>query len=225
MKRVTLVLLLALFTSQCFCQVGLSGAYKTFDPAGWNEGFYSELNQNPYPMAGWQVGLDYWFRLKKRRIEFSPELSFSKFQSGFDVNELSHTVVGFHFNTDIYVFDLASDCNCPTFSKDGNFFSKGFFVEIAPGAIMSSNKFSQGDPRFETNIGEEFAFGGYAGVGLDLGFSDLFTITPIFRYHYYPDLNWDFELSSASYNSDLKQVFLGLRVRLHFKEFANARYR
>ncbi len=225
MKRVTLVLLLAFFASQCFCQIGLSGGYKTFNPAGWNEGFFTELNENPYPMGGWQVGLDYWFRLKKRRIEFSPELSFSKYQTNFEENKLSHKVIGFHFNTDIYVFDLASDCNCPTFSKDGNFFSKGFFVEIAPGAIMSSNKFSQGDPRFESNRGEELAFGGYAGVGLDLGFSDLFTITPIFRFHYYPNINWDFELTPAGLDSDLNQVFLGLRMRLHFKEFANARYR
>ena len=226
MKKATFVFLLVFLASQCFCQLGLVGGYKTFNPDGWNDFFEQELNEAPYPMAGWQLGVDYWFRLKKRRIEFAPELSYSRFQRNFDLYKLEHSEVSVHFNTDIYVFDLASDCNCPTFSKDGNFFSKGFFIELAPGAIMASNKLSKDDPLFDSGLvdGNEFAFGGYLGAGLDLGFSDLFTITPLFRIHYYPDLNWDFDLSPANLDSDLKQLFLGLKLRLHFKEFAKARY-
>ena len=224
MKKITIALALVFFASQCFCQLGLVGGYKSFVPDGWNDEFKELLNNEPYPMAGWEVGLDYWFRLKKRRIEFAPALSYSRFQKNFELGNLDHSAIGFHLNTDFYVLDLAGDCNCPTFSKDGSFFSKGFFIELSPGVSVVSNQVQYTGPISEGQDGTEVAFGGAVGVGLDLGFSDLFTITPMLRLHYYPDFDWDHDLNPANLDSDLKQLFLGLRFRLHFKEFGNASF-
>ncbi|MCF8246834.1 MAG: hypothetical protein K9J37_00920 [Saprospiraceae bacterium] len=227
MKKILLSICLAFFASSCFCQLGIVGGYKTFNPNGWNK-LGDELQAvAPYPFAGWQVGADYWFRLKKRRIEFSPEISFSRFKADFESGKLDHTVFGFHFNTAVYVFDLASDCNCPTFSKDGNFFSKGFFIEVSPGVILARNKLealNSADSLIKLSE-SEIVFGGSLGAGVDFGFSDLFTITPLFRFHYYPNLAWKEGFKDPGLQADLTQVFLGIRCRLHFKEFAKARFR
>ncbi len=225
LNRLVCISFLLLLASQCLAQIGLVAGYKTFNPAAWNTQFEATLNETPYAMPGWQVGLDYWFRLKKRRIEFAPEVSVARFQGAFDQGTLEHLQAGLHFNTDIYVLDLAGDCNCPTFSKDGNFFSKGFFVELGPGVVFVRNKIQDSNPISGMMNGDEFAAGGSIGAGLDLGFSDLFTLTPIARFHYYPGLDWNYSLTSAGLHADLKQLFLGLRLRLHFKEFAKARYR
>lgn len=227
MKRSLLLFFLLAFASlNCSAQLGFFGGFSNFNPSGWNEQFQDDFNEAPYPLAGYQIGLDYWFRLKKRRIEFSPAISWSRFHNEFASGKLEHEALGLHFHTAVYVLDLASDCNCPTFSKDGNFFSKGVFLEIAPGAILVKNKTSflpgSGSASRE---GSELAFGGSIGVGLDLGISDLITVTPIARFHYYPNYNWNYSLHIANAEADLRQLFLGVRLRLHFKEFANARYR
>ncbi len=227
MKKISVVICLVFIASQCFCQLGLSGGYKTFYPDGWNIMGADLQAGAPYPLAGWQVGADYWFRLKKRRIEFAPEISFSRFKNEFERGKLEHSVFGFHFNTAVYVFDLSSDCNCPTFSKDGNFFSKGFFIEVSPGAILARNKLealNSSDSLIKFSE-SEIVFGGSLGAGIDFGFSDLFTVTPLFRFHFYPNLVWNEGFKDPGLKSDLTQVFLGIRCRLHFKEFAKARFR
>ncbi|MBI5913880.1 MAG: hypothetical protein HY842_00755 [Bacteroidetes bacterium] len=215
MKKTAVFLLFFALASQCFSQVGIVGGYKTFHADGWNDLFAAGLNDTPYPMPGWQIGVDYWFRLKKRRIEFAPEASVAFFKKTFQEGKVEHRQAGLHFNTDVYIFDLAGDCNCPTFSKDGNVFGKGFFLEVSPGVVFLSNKNTTYD---DPGTAEEFAFGGSVGAGLDLGFSNVFTITPIARYHYYPNLTWYEALTTESLTTDLTQLFLGLRFRVHFKE-------
>ncbi len=227
MKKIFAIAAFVFAASQCFSQLGIVGGYKTFNPDGWNKLENDLQVVKPYPFSGWQAGIEYWFRLKKRRIEFAPELSFSHFQNEFESARLDHSMIGFHFNTDVYVFDLASDCNCPTFSKDGNFFSKGFFLEVSPGVIFARNKLEElNNIDRKINLSEDkLAFGGSVGAGLDFGFSDLFTITPLVRLHYYPNFDWEDGFKDNGLQSDLKQLFLGIRFRLHFKEFAKARFR
>lgn len=225
MKKILLLFFLNALAAPIFSQVGILGGWKNFNAEKWNSMSQQELVVDAYPMPGWQIGLDYWFRLKKRRIEFSPEISFANFHSEFENGSIQHRQGSFQFNTDIYLFDLASDCHCPTFSKSGNFFSKGFFVEISPSVSYLSNQLANETPVKITNHGNSFNFGGSVGTGLDLAFSDLFTITPLFRYYFYPNTGWDNKVKLANSEVTLKQVFLGLRLRFHFKEFANARYR
>ena len=189
---------------------------------GWNEEFQATYQQTPYPVSGPQIGLTYWFRLKKRRIEFAPELSAAKFKSNFEEVEFQHQQFSFFFNTDFYIFDLKSDCNCPTWSKDGNLFSKGFFIELSPGVTAFRNKISS--ELGQNKEGTEFTIGGGIGAGLDLGITDLFTITPIFRYYYFPEVDWYFGLKKANEKNPVSQVFIGLRLRANLKEFKSRRF-
>ncbi len=219
-KLLTFILCFQFLNS--FGQIGVIGGFKTLNAAGWNEEFQNQFQQTPYPVSGAQIGLTYWFRLKNRRIEFAPELSAVKFKSVFEEVQFQHNQFSFFFNTDFYIFDLKSDCNCPTWSKEGNMFSKGFFIELAPGISAFHNKYTSS--MGENKDGDEFTFGGALGVGLDLGVTDLFTITPVFRYFFYPKVHWNYALTKANDENSVSQVFIGLRLRAKLKEFNSRRF-
>lgn len=90
--------------------------------------------------------------------------------------------IDFDFNTAIYPFDFAGDCHCPTFSKDGELIKKGFFFELQPGLGYQVLKRLRTDPDDPAKLPIRsknivFKLGGAAG--LDMGFSEHFTVTPM----------------------------------------------
>ncbi|MEZ4912036.1 MAG: hypothetical protein R2774_14385 [Saprospiraceae bacterium] len=130
----------------------------------------------------YEVGLDYWFRLKKRRVEFLPEfsVSLSKSETNLDPSFNSKMVVyGFGFHTQIYALDMEGDCNCPTFSKQGPSINKGLFFHFTPKVALLSEKTSI---LSEDQTQQKWILGAGVGLGLDVGVSDLLTITPILTY-------------------------------------------
>ena len=142
--------------------------------------------------SGFELGVDYWFRLEKRRIEFMPELYFanSKTDINTDVFEsMSLNRIGFNFNVHLYPLDFEEDCNCPTFSKQGPGIQKGFFFHLSPGFgyEIYSMKTSVGD----VNDGNVFTPKIGGGVGLDIGVNDFLTISPIYTYNYYFGNDWE----------------------------------
>ncbi len=118
-----------------------------------------------------EVAVHYWFRLPKKRIEFQPTVYFAKqlHDRLFDANEF-----GIQFKTNVYVFDLGADCNCPTFGKQGPQLQKGLFIQLSPG--VASHQFSGQDRSTLFTVG--------GGVGLDFGVSNLLTLTPIASVRY-----------------------------------------
>jgi hypothetical protein len=137
----------------------------------------------------------YWFRLKNRRVEFLPELGYlASLNNSSDFITTSLQKVQISFNTDFYVFDLEGDCNCPTFSKQGGYFQKGFFLEVSPGMdlqfIDMQNLFFEFD-----DIALTFRIG--LGLGFDFGISDMVTITPTLGINWSGGPRW-YELVDAS---------------------------
>ena len=118
-------------------QYGISLAYKPINADNWEQ-IISKHQLNAADAEalgnGIQFGIDYWARLKNYRVEFLPELNFSRF-TRFWANEdgviteekINSNFLGLHLNTNFYVFDFKGDCDCPTFSKQGNDLQKGFF--------------------------------------------------------------------------------------------------
>jgi hypothetical protein len=147
---------------------------------------------------GYEAGLDYWFRLKKRRIEFMPEISYSNSSTSFNnptIDKFNIDIFSFNFNTQIYALDMEGDCDCPTFSKQGPSLNKGLFFHFTPGlgyfrasgtpqAILSSVPLPNG-------LTSGFVFRAGTGIGLDIGVSDLFTLTPIISYYFHSGMNWE----------------------------------
>ena len=156
-----------LLTTFASAQVGVTGFYN-FNSAravgDVNPDFDNEL---PYE-NGPELAVNYWFRLPKNRIEFQPTLYYS--QPG---EESGYREAGFQFKTNIYVFDLGTDCDCPTFGKQGPQLEKGFFLQLSPGVARHWIK----SPVIDGINATALSLG--AGVGVDFGISNLLTLTPI----------------------------------------------
>lgn len=133
-----------------------------------------------------EVGIDYWLQpWEERRIEFTPALMYGLGSYGIDRSGFDYSAASMVLNTRIYPMDFEGDCNCPTFSKDGSFVSKGFFFEVSPGVIynnwrLQTDSFDPLDPADEriNNVSWRASI----GAGIDIGVSDLLTLSPTVTY-------------------------------------------
>ena len=153
--------------------------------------FISNVSEQTFSNLGPEIALHYWLRLKDHRIEFFPELIYSSYrQNEFRfVRDFTfdHQRFSLGIPVRVYPFDLSSDCDCPTFSKQNDWFEKGFFVMLEPMLHYerSSNiGYREEDwPGIPDVVGVwDPAFGLGIGAGLDIGVSDLVTITPSVQY-------------------------------------------
>jgi len=136
-----------------------------------------------YINSGQSVGLDYWFRLRNKRLEFTPEISFTLYNNTTDSLGLTlrkYQSFQVRFNVNLYPFSFNDDCDCPTFSKDNDLIKKGFFISFHP-AVSKGNYYGEGIEDIVPNEKINYHLG--LGAGLDIGVSDLFTLTPFFRHH------------------------------------------
>ena len=160
MLRFLPILVLSSLPLFSFSQFGINARYLTSNTAGI------------VSQTGFQVGVEYHFRLKSNRVEFHPLLGYRR---SFDDGYGSHlTSIDFDFNTAIYPFDFEGDCNCPTFSKQGTLFKKGFFFEFQPGLGYQTIYITPLENEHSSNL--VFKLGG--AVGLDIGLSDQYTLSP-----------------------------------------------
>jgi len=236
MKNSILTSLFALlFMSSSFSQIGFSVGYKHLDATNWENliaNYNVSVEDGLSPLKeGTDFAFDYWFRLKKRRVEFHPELSYSRFIRNSKDIDLKTGMINFSFHTNIYPFDFGEDCNCPTFSKDGSFMEKGLFLQISPVVSYMSNSFTD---EAGTEKNNDIAYGLGLGVGIDFGLSDFITITPILRYSYLLDAEWkdldkhlnrDFEGAADKNVSDITTLYIGFRLGFRFDERNKYGYR
>ncbi len=174
------------------------------------------------PVIGY--GIDYWFRLRKIRMEFIPELNHTR----YDISLLSEarlrvTQYSFYFNLLLYPFDWSNDCDCPTFSKEGGFLSKGFYVFLSPGVFLAKESALNESLLAESGV----HFSGAAGIGLDFGLFNRITLSPELGLRYYPsypganlltslDLKRGYALEAGT--PAIWQAFAGLRLRFRFDQ-------
>jgi len=131
----------------------------------------------------------YWFRLKNRRMEFLPEIGYVRTINNSNEVYVAHLQkILVSFNTNIYLFDFEGDCNCPTFSKQGGYYQKGFFVEITPGMDIQFFKMDPIDGVDFSDTALTFRIG--LGVGFDFGVSDMVTITPTVGMNWSSSPSW-----------------------------------
>ena len=205
MNRLTFCIFLLFAASNAFAQIGISYGFLNQSFEEWESyastnNFQITENQNLF-QEGHNWGLEYWFRLKNKRIEFTPELFFNYQRSqfiGFPVDLTSSTVnqldwssraYGINFKTQIYWLDLEGDCDCPTFSKSEPFFKRGFYTILAIGAYQFQNQSSFITPT-NTSVQKHNQFNGKlgAGLGLDLGLSNLITLSPFVIHEWHQPL-------------------------------------
>lgn len=195
LKTTILLLVFFVISSSLYSQFGVRTKYNINTFSGFDEYIDENTTGNNEKIfsANIGVGVDYWFRLKKYRIEFLPELHMglktsNTYENGANTTDFAS--LGFNFNTQVYLFDLEGDCDCPTFSKQGPSLSKGFFLNLSPGILYYTTNIS--DPLIDVDFANsEITFKIGVGVGYDIGISNLFTITPMFNYNLAPGVQFD----------------------------------
>jgi len=220
-----------------FGQIGVSGSFTWFKADPWEE--FVDENIGDYIddyffQNGFQAGVDYRFRLKNVRVEFLPELRYAQFEASpksiYDEGTMKWQGGSFHWNTNIYPFDLTGDCDCPTFSKDDPIFEKGFFVQVSPGIHYLRESYYSEKKLILLDDQEDIAYSIGLGAGLDLGISKWLTISPYGRLTYLVDGEWPgfgsllFFPDTGSPAPDIAQPYelwipeAGLRIGIHFKQ-------
>jgi len=188
----------------CFslsAQIGVSGAFSNISTPGWEEILQNE-NIDQFN-NGYTLSLDYWFRLKDYRVEFLPELSYSgydnlverdgetSFSPSLDANL---NILAFSFNTQIYLFDIEGDCDCPTWGKEGGFFNKGFYFMAGPGIslVQHTDEINFADGSEEPSIIDESTIRLMlsAGAGFDIGITKAITLTLFGKFKWHSANQW-----------------------------------
>ena len=220
MKNIILSFSLLFISLSAISQVGISGAFNNFIADEWTELLNDITDQNFENASGYQIGLDYWLRLKQRRIEFFPEISYASLNTNSGNSKVDIHLLGFHLNTNIYPFDFEGDCDCPTWSKSGGLFEKGFFLQLSPGFNRGNITVSDENIQGNEETFNYFHLG--IGAGLDIGISDLITISPVVKYYYstsveYTPVTYSLILYDPA-KSNIKQFYAGIRLGLRFNE-------
>lgn len=222
MKKLTFLITFLMSVSIANAQFSIQAGYLDMGPNDWEE-----LTVEDFHRSGYTVGLEYWFRLKNYRVEFFPGIWYNQRQDQTvfvnDIPDLGDFEYGANYwslqlATTFYPLDFEGDCNCPTFSKQGNLIKKGFFLQLVPEVGIFNktiNSTTIAGPVETKEASSYFAIG--AGAGLDIGITDLITISPIVKLTYFPSLEWG---EGSSPNGDLISTsFLARQfsVRLSFR--------
>jgi hypothetical protein len=160
--------------------------------------------------------IEYGFRLKEKRIEFHPGIGYLV-APGAENPEGRLNAFLLDFDVAVYPFDFGGDCNCPTFSKDGEVFKKGFFLAVTPGLALQQFKRTANLPGIpEPTTSTDDQLSGTLGVsaGLDLGLSDRLTLTPLVSYTRYFSTTFDTEGVDMTPWTLTDQGYFGFGVRL-----------
>ena len=189
-----IVVLFSLFTPSIYSQFGVSSFYKFSSSTGLMEAGQDITHSSI------DFRLNYWMRLKNIRMEFLPEIIYRQ----HDVEpSRTFTEWAFAVPTQFYILDFISDCNCPTFSKQNEFVKKGWFLSLVP---------EYGILEVDNSSVSSLKIG--LGTGIDIGVSDLITISPNITGLYQI-------LSSEEIELPQTQFFAGIRVlfRPDYKSF------
>jgi hypothetical protein len=203
-------------------QLGIRAQYQIVRFNPWERIETGSALDTKFNGGGYQLGIDYAFRLKNYRIEFYPELSYSR-QLALEIENQNYNLssFGLEVNTHFYFLDFEEDCDCPTWSKSNDWFQKGFFVSIHPGAQVF-----QYPVQAETESRTQWLASAGIGAGIDIGISEYVTLTPLIKWRHFFTPEWNglielYESNSAGISQEwekryFNQIQAGLRLGFYF---------
>lgn len=217
MKKINLfvaIVCFVFFQHVVHAQLGIGVFYNRITP---NTPSYPSLSYNMDDMIG--VEVDWWFRLKKYRLEFLPTIYFQSdiITKGTKQNHVNNYSTGIIWKNVLYPFDFLDDCDCPNFSKGQFDIKKSFFVLFNIGAGYDDMPLFQiEDFKLEKSQGWHWIAG--MGLGFDIGISDFYTISPYIAYQFTQSKNWHFTKDSRKLHikSPLSGLVVGVRQSFRF---------
>lgn len=229
MRLLFTLLILSCLPWAAFAQFGINASYRPHAKLDW---VYANANgENAVNVQSIHLGVDYWIPTGSYRFDLVPEINYGYTDhqwgtagTGVDNYTLTDKIsfLSLFLNTNIYFLDLEGDCDCPTFSKSGGLVQKGLFFQLSPGFSLvqvrtkHSDGSSQKDDRGIPSVG--------AGLGLDIGLTDQWTLTPFAGLRlYFDDLSQAHEyeegtLKLVQESSNLQQLYGGLKLSLRLDQ-------
>ncbi|MEO7176239.1 MAG: autotransporter domain-containing protein [Saprospiraceae bacterium] len=185
-------------------QIGVNLGYTGLTARKWENIMNLKNFEFDSPFGpGLHVGVDYAYKLKDIRIEVVPELNMQFYKETQEIPDefvkldLAMTYAGLDINGHFYLLDLYGECDCPTFSKKGPWLNKGLFIIATLGGGMylkkATNTLTDVDGIDSTAHIDDNSFAMRIGLGLgmDIGVSKTFTVTPMIKFQFSPAVRWD----------------------------------
>ncbi|MFN8281225.1 MAG: hypothetical protein U0V49_13180 [Saprospiraceae bacterium] len=170
-------------------------------------------NESLHSLGG-EIGIQYWWRLKNRRVEFTPGFHIATDigrKNSFQNYNLTNIQAALLVPVQIYPLSFKDDCNCPTFKKQGTFFKKGLHFIVQPGLSVNRRNIAH-DSIATSDVTITVVLG--IGAGLDIGLNRSLTLTPFVLYQIYLNdkiMIDDHTVLETGHNS----IHAGLRLRIH----------
>jgi len=176
---------LLFFVTSGQAQFGINVKYSSNNVNDWSR-ITRQESDGPIFENHLEFALDYWFKPGEYRAEYMIEGTFASHTTTLGSRSYTLDIFGLGVKSNLYIFDFRGDCDCPTFKKEGKLFKKGFFLQWNANAGFwkkNASFFNEGHNNIAFDMG--------AGAGIDIGLSDLITITPFVTYQYFPWLTWE----------------------------------
>lgn len=185
------------------------------------------LDRENISQDGMHASLEYHFRLSEKRLEFHPGAGY---RFSFPSSEKDGNIKAWDVDlaASVYPFDFGGDCDCPTFSKEGNLVKKGFFLELIPGMsyqLLSRLRSQPDDPSRLPIKSKNFVFKMGGAAGLDIGLTENYTLTPLISATWLSASEWDGLLSDGSSATLDDQMNLGFGLRISYAKEERRRRR
>ena len=201
----------------------------------WQEEWQSTISPDVIYGKSTTIGIAYWFRLRNRRVEFHPgayiHLSNQKISPYNSIHGLPDFTItdqhgfGVELPIHVYFLDLNEDTKTPTYSKEGPMLKKGLYGYVTPGYRRITYGFTGREAesliRTLNEVDKQNLVTIAAGLGLDIGLGDLFTISPFGGVEFVPGLKWytlndyiETSSSNGTRGDNLTTLLIGVRLSL-----------
>lgn len=168
------------------------------------------------------AGLNYWFGMKKYRIEYTPGIYFMysdhRSQKGTEQSIYYKNTAGLELDLNIYPLDirkLSHETDCPRFSGKSDFVTRNLFLQISPGLTGSYMNINNKEIKHYDLAGKIDI-----GIGIDLKIAGRLYVSPILKYGFTFRNNWKgfSEYHNSTYGHDISDSNYGMLVLALFRK-------
>ena len=224
-KKILIASLLILSSQVIKAQIGIDFIANKNKFTSWNDVIYEySENQDKIFEYSFGGGINYWFRLRDFRLEFTPGVYY--LYSDFKLNDvnrhykyISH-IIGIEFDANVYPFDFIRrtyERDCPSFSNGNDWLKKSFFVQFSPGIFGVAREIKDAPEKVSVkNIAGKFDF----GIGVDMKLTRHLIVAPILKYGLDIGDKWDgfseFH-GEKNFNDGTSNSYLSLTLAFYLK--------
>lgn len=186
------LLSLCFISNTTFAQLegGLSGSYFTQNLPEWETAVFGLRSNERLLKSGFGQQIDFKIAgFENYRIQFHLNAGTNYATTSLENRTFKLRKNDISLSSKIFFLSLEADCDCPTFSREAGLLEKGLFAEFLTGASFFQGEMTEQSTLISEDNGVIFKIG--LGFGVEIGITDLVTISPYFRYQRYFKAEWE----------------------------------